>query len=368
LTVNLKKQLNVLAPFVFLSATLLSASPAWSFVIISNGGKTAYWPDPTNINYQLHNIPKPFVTPIENAFDVWTRIDGVNLSFKRGDSKSAPVARDGLNTISWVEEGWTGLSFRPPTNALAVTLSSFNASTGAIVDADIYFNAEYFPWAIIDGPGSSAHDVQNIATHEIGHLIGLDHSSVNLFESDPELYEATMFFASAAGETSRREPNIDDERGARHLYPAVVPPAASVTAVEKIEKFGNLYVYRVSGESFSEETSFLLTHGVNQVSDVVSRYRTIISSTEAEVQFNVTGFPSGEIYLVASNSPTQIGVFPMHITTRLSTDVGGLSTGSSGGCQIRVTDSSVVGFLSWAVLLVLTLAFLIVARRPFVRT
>lgn len=71
-------------------------------------------------------------------------------------------------------------------DAVALTTTTFNPSTGEILDADIELNAAGFTLTTVDSPpcrsglmsqSCVAYDVQGTATHEIGHLLGLDHTS-----------------------------------------------------------------------------------------------------------------------------------------------------------------------------------------------
>ncbi len=81
-------------------------------------------------------------------------------------------------------------------------------SDGYIKDADIRFNAADFQWSTTGEKGKM--DVQNIATHEIGHFFGLDHTMV---------YGATMYPYANLGETSARSIEDDDIKGICFLYP-----------------------------------------------------------------------------------------------------------------------------------------------------
>lgn len=324
---------------IFLSIFVM---PVQAFVIITNAGKPAKWEN-NEVTYELINVPNLFVDAIQESFRAWENVDGVQLRFIRNDAKgrTKPSSRDGKNSISFVSKDWTSLPFSPPSNALAVTLSSFDSSTGAIVDADIYFNADNFDWAVIqDEEDYNKVDVQNIATHEIGHMIGLDHSSIALFESDPELYEATMFYASGRGEISRRTPQVDDERGVRSLYGTSFQEAAVIESVEEIYRYGNIRVYRVRGKNFSEMTSFVLTANSYSVYDVPARYRTILSSTEAEVELNLSGFYVGKADLLAFNDPSQISAYALNIKTGQAIANSTIESNSGGGCSLSSTSNA----------------------------
>jgi Matrixin len=81
-------------------------------------------------------------------------------------------------------------------SALAVTTTSFDKRSGRIWDADVEFNSPTFPFSAVETPAcvptnlcSEAFaatgdfvtclctDVQNTTTHEIGHMLGLAHTS-----------------------------------------------------------------------------------------------------------------------------------------------------------------------------------------------
>lgn len=96
------------------------------------------------------------------------------------------------------------------------TVTSSNCS-GEIIDADIELNAAGFRFTAVDGPrcagqlqeGCVEMDLENTLVHEIGHLIGLDHSS------DPE---ATMYRSASAGETIKRTLAADDRNALCAVY------------------------------------------------------------------------------------------------------------------------------------------------------
>jgi len=310
---------------------LLISETASAFVLISNGGKVARWAN-GRADYYTKDIPAEFTSAIESSFDVWSDISGIDLRFTAKSSGGAAQSRDGKNTLQWVTANWTSLSFRPPSNALAVTLSSFNGDSGLVIDADIFFNDDQFGWAVVSGPENENFvDIQNIATHEIGHMIGLDHSSVNFFENDPDLADATMFYASGSGETSRRVPKNDDVRGATALYSAAALPKPSIANVTELERAGRTVLYRVSGSNFSEYTSFIIASENFSMGDLVSRYKTILSSTEAEVEFNVSGFYDATPKFMALNSADESASIDFKLDSSLLDSAGFNSSSDSGG-------------------------------------
>jgi hypothetical protein len=103
---------------------------------------------------------------------------------------SADVGNDGRNVITFRKETWcrqpaeiddAGVSqaICYPPSALAVTSVFKNKKTGEILDADIELNAVDYAWgdrtAPSASPSTTSMDFQYALTHEMGHVIGLDH-------------------------------------------------------------------------------------------------------------------------------------------------------------------------------------------------
>ena len=115
---------------------------------------------------------------------------------------------------------------------IALTTVSYVASTGEIVDADMELNAwggsgpspPGYYFTCVDGTvcdprfppqtGCVSTDVQDVVTHEAGHVLGLAHSP------DPT---ATMFASAPLSEISKRTLAPDDVSGICSIYPAGLP-------------------------------------------------------------------------------------------------------------------------------------------------
>ncbi len=83
------------------------------------------------------------------------------------------------------------------------------ADTGEMLDSDILFNGDDFKWTTASS-GGRGHDVQNAATHEIGHFLGISHSV--------RIPDSTMYPGTSAGELTKRTLHADDIAAVTALY------------------------------------------------------------------------------------------------------------------------------------------------------
>lgn len=200
-------------------AMTLAAPGASAFQLIRTpDGEPVRW-ESSCLQYSIHEDGAPGL-PFEQlrqavraSFDAWERPECSYFEFVETDP--AECVEIGFNTdggnmnlLVWVAEDWDHAP-----EAMALTTLSYDQTTGQILDADVEFNAEIFEFGVAGGIGVA--DVRNTATHEIGHMIGLDHAS------DPE---ATMYPVAFPGETNKRDINQDDEDGLCRLYPVDQDP------------------------------------------------------------------------------------------------------------------------------------------------
>lgn len=172
------------------------------------------------------------------------------------DPAVMPAARnDGANTIGFRQDGWCSrttptICYDPA--ALALTTVSARTSTGEILDADVEINAFNFTWAdLAAGAAGSARDLQSAVTHEIGHVIGLDHTCYldasggiptdqngapipSCANAPPAVLETTMF-PTLGMDIGPRTLAADDQQGVCDIYsvasdPMLCPPPASADA------------------------------------------------------------------------------------------------------------------------------------------
>lgn len=146
-----------------------------------------------------------------NSFNAWQDVECSYLTFEYKGESNVTANDVGIgdpdykNVMIWVNESEWDSSW---TDAFAVTVPVFYQQTGEIIDADILFS-KAFKWSVdVNGEEGKA-DLQSIATHEIGHLLGLDH---------PNNSDATMYWSALEGEIHKRTLAADDIQGICYLY------------------------------------------------------------------------------------------------------------------------------------------------------
>ncbi len=103
--------------------------------------------------------------------------------------------------------------------ALAITTVTFESTSGRLLDADIEVNDISFEFTACDAGEAGCvveFDLQNTLTHELGHVIGLDHPPA----SEAFAVEATMFASASIEDDDKRDLGENDIEGLCTIYPA----------------------------------------------------------------------------------------------------------------------------------------------------
>nr|HMT21819.1 matrixin family metalloprotease [Promineifilum sp.] len=208
----MKKAALALTFAINLFAGLLWFSPANAFCITSNTGGCAQsgsgWPGAT-VNFSSQGYSgsnSTFNNAFVSALNNWNGLS--SFSFTSTASSANPCSGSSNSTRGWQFASTNcGSAFGANTLATTSTWFTYNSSTGlmtSLTDADIVFNTA-FSWDVHSG-SASARDFRRVASHELGHALGLDRSSSTA---------ALMYYLYSE---SVETPQTDDINGLRTIY------------------------------------------------------------------------------------------------------------------------------------------------------
>lgn len=203
------------------AATVLLAAgtAAFGHVRLRNpdNGSKLRWSNPGSIHVVISSAGSDDIAAglhfpaIRGAIDAWNAASG-SVARLAEDRSPAQQDRtdwqaDGLHQVLFDESNDSGY-FPVGTGIVAIT-PVWYAGDGHITDADVLFNGAGFGFTT---SGQAGHfDVQDVAAHELGHLLGLDHSG---------WAGATMYPYVDPTVILHRSLSLDDELGMRDAYPA----------------------------------------------------------------------------------------------------------------------------------------------------
>jgi hypothetical protein len=149
-------------------------------------GHPLFWPT-SCVGFSIQkdetaNLPPSDVRKvIVDSFVSWSSLvckagGQADIGFGELDDADCHVAQfnasgPNANVVMFQDDKW---SYTDVSDTLAKTTVSYDTSTGEIWDADIELNSAYNQLTV--GDDHVVYDLQSLLTHEIGHLIGLDHS------------------------------------------------------------------------------------------------------------------------------------------------------------------------------------------------
>jgi len=210
-----------------------------------------------------------FQTAISRAFGKWDDVATAELSTQfAGFTQQSPEDSDDQSVLGFLN--------RPDQNrTLAATSFFIDTTDGRILESDIFFNST-FAWSVSESGTAGRFDIESIAVHEIGHLLGLSHSALGeteLISGGRRVIaaETVMFpIAFSAGNVSDRELKADDIAGLSDIYgtPAFTRQFGSISG--RVTKNGagvigaHVIAFNprtqklVGGFSLSEDGSFVI--------------------------------------------------------------------------------------------------------------
>lgn len=173
---------------------------------------------------------------VGRAFASWAATPNVRLSTEFvGFTGASPLSGDSANVI--------GFTTRADLDrVLGSTSFTVDSVSGEIVESDIFFNS-LFTWSSASSGEAGRQDIESIALHEVGHMLGLGHSMLG----ETELIgtgrrvigaEAVMFPIAFSAGVINRTPRADDMAGIADIYGTEVFRSAAGSVAGRVTKNG----------------------------------------------------------------------------------------------------------------------------------
>jgi hypothetical protein len=191
---------------------------------------------------------------IDRAFDAWTEVEGARVTFQPAGVISTRPGKDGQNSVTFVDDLFAGQNF------LALTTNWYD-DTGHTTEADIQIDPSVV---------ANRYNLQLLVEHEVGHLLGLDHSGV---------LSSVMYPFVGRGNSAPLD--SDDIVGIGTLYPRTDPTSTTATLSGRV--MGD------NGGIYAAQVVALNDNGEPVASAL----------TNSNGEFEITGVPAGTYRLYA---------------------------------------------------------------------
>jgi len=173
---------------------------------------------------------------VASAITTWAAVPDVTISSQFvGFTGIEPMSGDGMTVI--------GFQDRPDLDrVLGSTSFTIDSVTGEVLESDIFLNSR-FSWSVAANGEAGLQDVESIALHELGHLLGLGHSAIGeteLFGGGRRVLgaEAVMFPIAFSAGNLNRTPRADDVAGLSDVYGSDAVRASSGSITGRVTKNG----------------------------------------------------------------------------------------------------------------------------------
>lgn len=243
-----------LLSFIGIAALMATSAPASAYVRSQENstGACLFWTTrevPWVLNASdAADPPEQAVAALERSFGAWQDVECSDMSFRmdgftdRQELGFDDTRHDNLNLLVFRKELCLDVvpagdrcfaagdcpevygCWDHSAGIIALSTVNYSRQLGFIVDADIEFNGARHRFTTTEATGPPCAspvdtdcvgtDLQNTATHEIGHLLGFDHSRIP---------QSTMFATASDAETSKRSLEQDDIDAICDVYPAGGP-------------------------------------------------------------------------------------------------------------------------------------------------
>ena len=240
------------------------------------------------------------VAALQAGMDVWNTQSGTSFRYQYGGTANdTATAYDNRNVVI----------FRNASNGGAVASTYSWWSGSQMLDSDIVFWDGAYTFFTGDAGCSGGLYIEDIAAHELGHALGLNHSEVG---------DATMYPSVSWCSLALRSLAADDIAGAKALYPSGGPASNTAPSVS-ISTPAN-------GASYANDATVSFSGSANDTQDgVLTSAMTWTSSLDGAIG-------QGGAFSRALSAGT-------HTITARAVDAGGLSTSKQVSLTVAAAAS-----------------------------
>jgi len=317
------------------------------------------WPT-TNITVALSNS---LISPPANikagsdvlgaarrALSRWEQVS--NVRFNVTTSSATQISPnggggDGISLITVSSDNSAEFS-GPNSVRTGRTRTFFNPATGGVTESDIALN----PNISFSTDGTTGtYDIESVLTHEIGHLLGLEHSAILGATMAPFQGQNGYYGAPAVTPRSLSE---DDRDGIRTIY----GPAAGTSISGTVRDAANQPVFGAhvwaedAGNGHVVGGNVTLSNGSYRIDNLpVSTYRMIVEPLDGPISAQSIPAAGGGYSGLITNPPPpfRTSEYPAQINLNSSPVVGGINFTVSGTPSLNPTWVGLNGQLSTVV-------------------
>jgi hypothetical protein len=222
-------------------------------------GQAEYYINPANLDV----TPDAAIAAIQSGAAAWTNQTAAPFGFYyMGTTTGNTIANNGRNEVF----------FRNESNGAAIATTYYWSSGTTALDADIVFWDGAYKFFTGSSGCSGGFYIEDVATHEFGHALGLAHSPVT---------DATMVSGTAYCGTYKRSLATDDQAGAEAVYTSVAPPPPPPVSVI-------LSATTSLGKKGSQRVSLVWTSGV-WTSSSIYRNGALVVTTSGSTYTDLPG-------------------------------------------------------------------------------
>lgn len=183
------------------------------------------------------------IAAVQACFDQWQSVPNSRLKFEFAGFISPAgldIRKDNTNVVYWAKQSLSVNSGTMNISGLRAWTSVHAAPDGSILEADIVMNGQQYGWFTdFNNTINQAQFIEAVLLHEIGHVIGLDHTAAG----------GASLAVGASGVSPEAGLSEDEIAALRFLYPAPGVIAGKINGTVRLDGAGILGAVVVADDS-----------------------------------------------------------------------------------------------------------------------